>query len=334
MVTQPGLDKLNLELPARGGFTPEFGRRWNTENEQNNKLFKMVYGGMYQKVGDLREYGVDGRLSCGSRYHPHTGPKLEIFKVGEKNISDIVEIIEQVSGGDPWKSTIMRADLTADFIGLGVDVFERGMYVKGGQTTQNEYGKYDPAQMERAYRRGKSETVYFNRRDGQVRIYNKTEHRKVLLIAENRRRRRRNEPEKTFYEEYGHEPSEIHTRVEKQCGGRLPEKLWGIREFGQIHHLADVRPFDNFKFALDGRGDAELAELSPMTRSFIISLRFMAVNKGMAHVRMFLKQTYGDARQARLFIQKYEHLFMPQTELTREVLNQQYQRSIIRQLAA
>lgn len=332
MVTQPGLDKLNLELEARGGFNPEFRRIWNSERHE--KELKIIYGGMYEKVGDLRAFGIDARLSCGNRFHPKAGPKLEIFKVGEKSISDIVEIHERVGGGDVWKAQITRVDLTADFIGVGVDEFERSMYLRYGQTTQDEYGKYNPAQMERAYRRGKAETVYFNRRDGQVRIYNKTEHRKVLLAALNRKRRRFGEPEKTFIEEYGYDPSETHTRVEKQCGGRLPEKLWGIRELGQIHHLADVRPFDNFKFASDGRGDAELAELAPMTRSFILALREMAIGKGVAHVRMFLKQSYGDPRQTRLFIQKYEHLFMPQTHLNRETLNEQYRRSIVRQLAA
>lgn len=332
MVTQPGLDKLNLELEARAGFNPEFARVWNSE--RYDKDLKMKYGGMYQKVGDLRVLGIDARLSCGNRFHPKAGPKMEVFKVGEKSVSDVVEIHERVGGGDVWKAQITRVDLTADFIGPTVDEFERSMYLKHGQTTQDEYGKYNPAQMERAYRRGKAETLYFNRRDGQVRIYNKTAHRKVLLIALNRKRKRCGEPEKTFLEEYGYDESETHTRVEKQCGARLPEKLWGIRDLGQIHHLADVRPFDNFKFATDGRGDAELAELAPMTRSFILSLRFMAISKGVAHVRMFLKQTYGDPRQTRLFIQKYEHLFMPETRLNRETLNEQYRRSIVRQLAA
>lgn len=331
MVTQPGLDKLNLELEARGGFNPQFRKDWN--NERYAKDLKIIYGGMYEKVGDLRTFGIDARLSCGNRFHPKAGPKLEIFKVGEKSISEIVEIHERVGGGDVWKSQITRVDLTADFIGPGVDVFEHALYLKGGQTTQNEYGKYNPAQMERAYRRGKSQTLYFNRRDGQVRIYNKTEHRKVLLQGLNRQRKRYNEPEKTFIEEYGYDPSETHTRVEKQCGARLPEKLWGIRELGQIHHLADVRPFDNFRFQSDGRGAAELAELAPMTRGFVLALREMAQTRSVAHVRMFLKQVYDDPRRCREFVQRYEHLFMPSTQLTRELLNDQYQRSIVRQLA-
>lgn len=332
VVDGPGLDKLNVELEASGGFNPEFARPW--KNEQYGKLFKMKYGGMYEKVGDLREYGLDARLSCGNKFHPKAGPKLEIFKMGEKTVSDVVGIIEAVGGGDAWKSTILRTDLTSDTAGFGVEDFERSMYVKNMQTTQTEYGEYNPAQMERGYRRGKAQTLYFNRRDGQIRIYNKTEHRKVLLVQLNKQRKRFREPTKTFFEEYGYDPSEVRTRVEKQCGGRLPEKLWGIRELGQIHLLADVRPFDNFKFARDGSGDAELEELSPMTRGFILLLRDRAGDKGVADIRMFLKQVYPDPRRCREFIQQYEHLFMPQTKLTREALNAQYRRSIVKQLAA
>jgi hypothetical protein len=332
MVSGPGLDKLDLELPVGASWRPDFGRLWN--NEHNEKLLKVVTGGMYQKSGDLRGIGLDARLSCGHRFYEKLGPKVEIFGMGKKTFSDVVGIVEEIIDGDACDSSMLRVDLTADTAGIGVTEFERSLYLRNMQTSQNEYGGYKPEQMERSYRRGKAETLYFNRGVGQVRIYNKTEHRKVLLIALNKQRRRHNEPTKTFFEEYGYDPSEIRTRVEKQCGGRLAEKLWGIRKLGEIHRLADVRPFHNFKFARDGAGDYELCDLHGVTRGFILLLRDRAETKGVADVRMFLKQTFDDPRRCREFVKRYEHLFMPQTQLTREALTAQYRHSIVAQLAA
>lgn len=332
MVKGPGLDKLDMELPPGMPWKPLFGRIWNNENRERD--FKMTYGGMYQKTGDLRWMGLDARLACGHRFHEKLGPKIEIIGMGKKTYSDVVGIVEELIEGDAMESAMLRVDLTADTEGIPVSEFERALYLRNMQTSQTEYG--DPVNdvIVRAYQRGKGETIYFNTRNGQVRIYNKTEHRRKLLIALNNKRRRHNEPMTTFEEEYGYDPKEIRTRVEKQCGARLAEKLWGIRTLGEIHRLADVKPFYNFKFARDAKRGEDFDQLGPSMALLMDLLRDFATDHSLVETRHKIRQRFDNPRSYRKFIQEYESHFTPKTQLTREMLTDQYRRSIIAQLAA
>lgn len=333
MVIGPGLDKLDLELPPGMPWKGVFANAWN--NEGNDKLFKVTYGGMYQKAGDLRGVGLDARLSCGHRFHEKLGPKLEILGMGKKTFSDVIGIVDELLDGDACEAAMLRVDLTADTAGIPVSEFEKALYVRNKQTSQTEYGKAGGADVvERAYRRGKGQTIYFGRGAHQTRIYNKTEHRIVLLNLLNRERKQHDQPTKNFQEEYGYNPSEIRTRVELQCGNRGAEKLWGISRLGEIHRLADVSPFYNFRFAHDAKRVRELDELDVMTRGFILLLREHAINHSLAETRCFLRQLYDKPDSYRKFIRRYEALFMPQTQLTQQFLNAQYRRSIVEQLAA
>lgn len=331
MVKGPGLDRLELIFPGETRLKPKFAEHWNSP--VNDRIFKMSSDAHYMKTGDLRGIGLDARLACGNRHYFQAGPKLTIFRMGEKAISEVIGIAEEIFDTDIWKASMPRVDLTADTEGVTVNEFEQGLYVLHKQTSQTEYGETD--KVDRAYRRGKAESIYFGRGKGQVRIYNKTEEREMLLRKLNRAHKRHNKPIRIFQEEYGYDPLGLpRTRVEKQCGGRLAEDLWGIRYLGDIHRLADVDPFANFRFACDLKQGKALNDLDDSMRAYILLLRRMAIERSLADVDLFLKQTYRNPENLKKFKQRYRTLYTPEALITRQSLTEQYRRSIIEQLAA
>lgn len=327
MVIGPGLDKLNVIFPSKMRLEPTFARHWN--NEANAKLLRIRPGKDYKKVGDLRDVGIDAQLSCGLRFNDRAGAKLEIFDVGSKTYSQIDALMRQIMHGDVDDGGLVRVDLTADLEGIRVSDFERAMYVKYKQTSQTEYADG----VTRNFRRGRGDTIYFGRGD-QVRVYNKTEHRKVLLAKENAKRRRHNLATLTFFERWGYEPTEIRTRVERQCGDRIAEKLWGIKQWGEIHHLAEVDPFARFRFVTDAKRGKEYHQLDGLMKVTLDLLRDHTDRKSVVETRMFIRERYENQRSARKFLQDYERFFMHQTVVTGELLKMRYQESIITQLAA
>ena len=327
MIEGPGLDKLNLIMPRGMHLNRTFARHWN--NPENVKLFKIRPGEGYHKTGDLRDVGLDLRLSCGLKWNDKAGMKVEVLGMGAKTYSDVDSLLRHVVDGDPDEGELVRVDLTADLEGIRVKEFERAMYVKYKQTSQTEY--HDG--VTRNFRRGRGDTLYFGRKD-QTRIYNKTEHRKVLLIALNKRRRRFNEPPKSFVEEYGYEPTEIRTRVERQCGERAAERLWGVKHLGEIHRLADVNPFANFKFVQDAKRGKELEQMAPVMQLLLSLLREKTEETSVSETRCYVRQFYENPRSCRKFLQENERFFMLPTLLSTELLTTQYRRSIIKQLAA
>jgi hypothetical protein len=328
MVIGPGLDKLNLIFPGKMRLDPTFARHWN--NEANIKLLKIRPGEGYAKTGDLRGVNIDARLSCGLRFNDKAGVKLEIFEVGKKAYSEIDAVLRQVMHGDVNDGEFSRVDLTADLTGIRVNEVERAMYVRFKQTSQTEYADG----VTRNFRRGRGDTIYFGRGGDQVRVYNKTEHRKVLLAKENARRRRHGYETKTFFEEYGYEPTEIRTRVERQCGERGTDRLWGIKRWGEVHRLADVDPFANFRFVGDVKRGKDFRELEPRQQLLLDLLRDYSDRHSVAETRTMIKQYYDNPRVCRKFLQNFERFWMHQTVVTGELLKMRFRESIVAQLAA
>lgn len=327
MVLGPGLDKLNLIYPGSVRLRPDFARQ--LRNPANIKILNIKPGEGYRETADLRGVNLDLRLSMGNRFNDKAGMKIEVIEVGAKSYSDVDGLLRQIVDGDPDVGELVRVDLTADFEKIRVSDFERAMYVTRKQTSQTEYADG----VTRNFRRGRGDTIYFGR-DDQVRIYNKTEHRKVLLNEENRKRRRGGLPLLTFFEMWGYEPTEIRTRVERQCGSRAAERLWNIKYLGEIHKLADVDPFANFKFLHDAKRGKDFDELGPTMQMLLDLLRDYTEQHSVIETRTFIRQRFENPRSCRKFLQEYESFFMHPTLLNGELLTAQFRRSIINQLAA
>jgi hypothetical protein len=337
------IDKMNVIGPQQLRLKESLTRHLN--DEKNAKILKFGSDQYYERTAVLSAIklsdtkGLDVRLSWGNRFQRDSGIKAEIFEMGSKNISDVYAILGEVFDGAPDEADFVRLDLTADVENIPVSDFEQGMYVAYKQRSQTEHSDTGP-RINRGFRRGAAETLYFGGiKSGQVKIYNKTEHRKLLLMNENKRLRRFSNPfvpfvPITFEERWGYDSGEIRTRIEKQCGSRLAAELWGIEKLGQAYMLADVEPFIGFRFQGDAKKNKQLEDLDPAMRGFIILLRRLAVTDSVAEMRRFLKSLYPNPASLRQFWKRHERLIMPETQLTREFLNAEYRRTTLVQLAA
>lgn len=341
------IDKLDLKIAGGVKLKPKFAKHWG--NPDNDTIFKKYRSGGRRLVeaGELgRAFpGVDARLTVGNPFHDNWGAKLEIRETAKKGFSDFVGIFDEIFDGDACLSEVLRGDLKVDVPGVPVPEFERSMYVQRKQTRQTEYDAAQPPGVDKAYGRRDGQTLYFGRGDGQVRIYDKLAELKFKLVEANKQRTRQGQRKKTFAEENGFDPIGILTRVEEQSGGRLFEPRYGVRVLGELHKLADARPFKNFRFATDGKGEKELNELDPLTRCAVMAMREYVKSHSAVEAREFLCQVYvpnesrtkaSVDRLRRRFIQKYEHLFLrPAIAMVGTTyLVDKYRESVRRQLAA
>jgi hypothetical protein len=325
------IDKYDSEVPFKVPFQPAFKRHW--DNPQNDALFKKRSGGLYLVQADLRGVNIPIMLNIGHKHHAKLGPKVEIIGAGDMTYSEWAAAREQVFQGEPYDDAILRVDLTAD-CGVPVGAFERAIWCKHKLINQHEYGEWDHKTTD--INRLAAQTIYYGRKPHQIRIYDKTLHRaQVLLPKLHRQEKRDGVALSTFFEAYGYESNKVVTRVERQMGARETAKAWGIATFGDIQKLAKCDPFQKLQFGDDARGGATLDELDGHRRSHILLLRRIVENEGVDAVKVWLRQQFKVADSYRRFWRENEHLIIDVSPfITRGELTQQYQASILQQLAA
>jgi hypothetical protein len=337
------VDTLHLEVPATMPFRADFAKAWN--GPENEKHFQKTGGGLYLVASDLRSYtGIPARLSVGHRHHKKLGPKLEIFQAGDKCRTEWIETVEAIFAGDAEESAILRADLTGDVRGVPVGVFERAIYAKFKHTAQSEYGGPGERTLEEleelacSYSRFDAQTLYFGRKPCQLRIYDKTRHRlKVLLVQKNKLRRRAGLEPVSFFEEYGYNPREVVTRVERQMGAREPAKAFGVKYLGEIHRLMKCDPFERLQLAGDlGGVIEELEEIEGARRLLVCYIRDHIERTGLQDARAFGRAQFRRPASFRKFWAENEHLIFATAGpgVTRADLTAEFHQSLQVQLAA
>jgi hypothetical protein len=325
------IDKLDLEVPRAMPFKADFARHWY--NPQNDELFKKRTGGLYAVQGDLRAVGIPAMISAGHKHHEKLGPKLEIIGAGAKTYSEWVAIHEQIFNGEVEECSILRADLTADIHGVPVDAFGRAMWCRYKHTNQQEFGDLPP--LHSRVNRFAAQTLYHGKKPRQIRFYDKTLHRlKVLLPAINREQKRRGRKLTTFFEEFGYDPSEIITRVERQMGARETSEAWGVRTFGDIPRLMKCDPFERLRIVEDAEG-VSLSDLDGQRRSWVAMMRERIERDGLDYSRSWLMGFFDRPNSFRKFWRENERYILdPHPRISVEMLTGEYRKTLQAQLAA
>jgi hypothetical protein len=338
---QSVIDKLDVEVPARMPFTPEFHRAFY--NPANDKLLRKTTGGLYLVTADLRGVGINGRLSVEHKHHKKLGPKLEIIGAGEMTFSQWAEVHDQIFAGECYDNQILRADLTADVRDVSVWELGRAMTVKFKQTTRQFYGDDDDnarynltPQIMGAVQRLAAETQTYGNKPKQIRIYNKTRHRSDVLLREMHYwQRRRGEELSTFEGAFGYDHRQMITRIERQMGARETRDAWGVAALGDIHKLADCDPWERMKFAQDLRPMQSLASLKPTERALILFMRERIDLAGIDQARAWMRGQFDLANSFRKWWRENEHLMMVSgPKISRAMLTAEFRSTTIEQLAA
>jgi hypothetical protein len=326
------IDKLDLEVPRTMPFKSDFAKYWN--DEKNDRIFKKRTGGLYLVTGDLRGVGIPAMLSIGHKHHEKLGPKLEIIGAGSMTFSQWVDVHSVIFQGEAWEDNILRADLTADDIGVPVADYGRAMWCKNKHTNQQEYGEWDHKTT--AVNRFAAQTLYYGRKPRQLRFYDKTRHRLQVLLPQIHRKQKHEGFElSTFEEAFGYQSNVIVTRAERQMGRRETGEAWGIHCLGEIHRLVNCDPFEKLQFAQDARGSMMFEELDGSRRSHIRFLRQQVREEGIDAVKAMLLGDFDKANSFRKFWRENEHLILEANPLvSKEKLTNQYRHSILEQLAA
>lgn len=326
------IDKLDLEIPRKMPFKSEFAKHWN--NPENDKIFKKRSGGLYLVSADLRGVGIPAMMHVAHKHHDKLGPKLEIIGAGSMTFSQWVDVHGAIFDGEPWDDAILRADLTGDIRGVPVADFGRAMWCKYKFTNQQEYGEFDHKTT--TLNRFAAQTLYYGRKPRQIRFYDKTRHRQQVLLPQLHRQQKREGLElSTFEEAFGYQSNVIVTRAERQMGARETAQAWGVESLGDIHRLAKCDPFEKLQFAQDARGGVSYADLEPRQQMLITLLREKVEADGIDHARAWIRGFYTVARSQRKFWAENEHLILEASPLiSKEKLTEQYQASILEQLAA
>ncbi len=280
----------------------------------------------YVGKADLRPIGIDALLhvQCkhGDKHH-----KLEIFDVGKKFYSEVVEIVGSVTDARLEGLGIMRIDLTADVKDVPVGWFKEHARFKF-KRTDREFGeiKYN------MIGHGEVETIMAGTRPNVFRIYNKV----AESLVQFRRMQRRQNPDSEplgFEEEFGFKKSDTLTRVERQCGGdRIPLELENL---GCLHRAPDYNPFQNLEIVYASHPGLPTPEGCEGLEYFTgIGLHHESNEMGMRGFRKLLnRQTKGNAART---MQRYQSFFPSEVEnrISTAKIFEVYRGSVIKQLSA
>lgn len=241
------IDKLDTAVPYRSRFTKSFAKvvELSLTPEWEKKVWQD--GGLYKRRGDFRAITHGELPIILHRWNKHdekADDKIELVETGTMSMLDMVSLQQAVYDRDAEENRILRIDLTADVLGTGVQWFRDNVEVRHKQT-HREW------QMVGLNSR-RSEQISAGRKPNQIRIYDKTGHRKVLLEAENRRLRR-GDPDCEpvgFEARWGYSDKFIVTRVERQVAAKDVAKV-GIAKVGHIWKAGTVDPFKQLVFPDD-----------------------------------------------------------------------------------
>lgn len=319
------IDKLDLRISRDAQFrksVAEYIRGIPYETYTSRVRPAVHYAGK----ADLRSLGIDALLHVQCK-HGDKQHKLELFDVGKKSYSEIVELVESVTDAAPAAMGIMRIDLTADVKDVPVEWFKQHARFKF-KRTEREYGelKYE------SIGRGEVETIMAGSRPNVFRIYNKVAESEVQFRRMQRRQNADAEPLE-FEKEFGFKESDILTRVERQCGGdRIPLEL---ETFGSLHRAPDYNPFQNLEIVSSGMLTLPTPEECNGIDYFTgLGMHYKAKEIGMQEFRKLLnRQSNGNSART---LQRYGQFFPDEIEnpISSEEIFEVYRDSVRKQLSA
>lgn len=284
------VDKLDLRVPRRTGFTSSFDRLYpQIRSMEKSPLRGSKY---YDVAGDLREFGYDVRLNLFCRMQKSADHKIEVLDVGTKNRAQILREVSSIFDTDPAALEVMRVDLTVDVEEVPLSWFREAVRVshkrwRAGITGERFFGEMGNRNIQ---------TLYYGKRPNLFRIYDKmAEYRAAYQRLA---RTLKNQQPPPFQDLYGRRlDGPALTRVERQLGGRVPPKLSTLQKV--MEGGRDFKPFETFKFAsriVEPLTDSSLPFETRCTANF---LREMAAREGMqAIAAFFTQQTNGNSAWA------------------------------------
>jgi hypothetical protein len=166
------LDKLDLRVHGKVHFTESFNRLYAGERN-NPKRWKSTKH--YAASASFEDCGIEAIVHMQCQMTKQPMHKLEILRVGEKTIADVLEISERIFETEPFNLGVMRVDLTADVAGVPVDWFKRHTLPQHKQT-RRQIGKFESFQT---VSKGTAETLYAGVKPNQIRIYDKVGERRM-----------------------------------------------------------------------------------------------------------------------------------------------------------
>jgi hypothetical protein len=319
------IDKLDLRIPRNAQFrkvVSEYTRGLPYETYTSRVRPALHYTGK----ADLRPIGIDALLHVQCK-HGGKDHKLELFDVGKKSYSEIVEVVESVTDAKPETMGIMRIDLTADVESISVEWFKQHARFKF-KRTEREYGEVKYEMLGR----GEVETIMAGSRPNVFRIYNKVAESQVQFRRMQRRQNTDAEPLE-FEKEFGFKDTDTLTRVERQCGGdRIPVEF---ETFGSLHRAPDYNPFQNLEIVSSGLPTLPTPEECNGIDYFTgLGMHHESKRIGMQEFRKLLnRQTNGNAART---MQRYQPFFPDDIEkpISSNDIFEIYRNSVKEQLSA
>ncbi len=318
------IDKLDLRVPRCTGFASAFDRLYPQLRSMERGPFRGAK--YYELVGDLREYGHDVRLNLFCRMQKAANHKIEVFDVGTKTLTQILAEVSGIFDVDVRGLQIMRLDLAVDVEGIPLSWFREALHVsykrwRAGLTGDPFFGEMGDRNIQ---------TLYFGKRPNLFRIYDKMAEYRAAYHRLKRTLKGQEPP--SFLELYGRtEDESVLTRVERQLGGRIPERISTLHDF--IEHGRDFEPFDAFQFS--ARVAEPLKDTLPFeTRCTANFLRDLAAREGKQAVASYVKQwANGNGAWAWKKYGSYLESVETSRGLTKGDLQSLFESSLVRQLA-
>jgi hypothetical protein len=242
-----GIDKIDIRIPTGTALakSAESSLR-HLKGDMPGAVRGTKY---YGRVEDLRRHGLRSILYYRNRWNGNH--KLEIIAAGTMTLWAILSEVGEVFDVDPMQAEIMRIDLAVDVLDYPVQWFR--------QNARFAQRRYSAEYARVVSERTAVETLYFGCRPNIVRIYDKTQERRI-------RYRRLNSKANvavvlSFEEMFGHRDDQVLTRVERQYGGgRVPKEIGTMQQLQQ--NGASIDPFEPLRFLPVAISEESISELT------------------------------------------------------------------------
>lgn len=272
-------------------FTRSFAKlvELSHQPEWHHKVWRD--GGHYSARGDFREIS-GGELPViihhVNRHDRKAGDKIELVETGSLTLLEMKMIQEDVYDSPADENRVMRLDCAADLPGAPVQWFRNHTHVARKQT-HREWGMQSLSGR-------RAETLYSGVKPNQIRIYDKTGHRAMLLQREIIKMPRESRAyAMTFEQRWGYPQSTVVTRVERQLGGLGP-KRFGMHLVGDLGKLECVDPFLQIIFPGDWKAKKPV-KFKAVDRIAGLHLAAMVKQDGLLHTQNFIFAEAGSRTQ-------------------------------------
>jgi hypothetical protein len=323
------IDKLDTAIHRQAEYTKNFVKvvELSYTPEWRGKVW--TNGGHYQRRGDFREISGGELPVILHQHNMHdykADDKIELIETGILTLAEMNETVRSIYKVEPLENRVMRLDLAADTQAVSVDWFRTNTYVHRKQEAR--------AWMECDLSARRAQTLMSGKKPNQLRIYDKTGHRKVLLARELRRMTKEERPfAMAFEERWGYDPGTMITRVERQIGGAGVGRF-GFTRVGNLYKLSFTDPFEQICFAEDVPAERRERRLTLKDKIIIDHLKEMASSKGLQHTRDYMFAASKNRCQFYRAWDKYKGFVMElgDENMTREKLHEAFLSSVEAQL--